>query len=144
MSTLPLSPRATGEGSLGTSSRKWGKVYTNELHADNIGTAAESDATDFAPAAHVGSGGAAHSLASGADDGFMSKEDFTKLGTVEENANDYVHPTSEGYKHVPAITETDVDKTLVAGVGGPYWASSSGGISEGAVMIRILSQKGGF
>lgn len=34
--------------------------------------------------------------------GLMSASDKTKLDGVEANANNYVHPTSEGNKHVPA------------------------------------------
>lgn len=35
-------------------------------------------------------------------DGIMSKEDKIKLDGIEANAKTYVHPTSSGYKHIPA------------------------------------------
>lgn len=34
-------------------------------------------------------------------DGYMSSEDKTKLDGIENNANNYVHPTGAGYKHIP-------------------------------------------
>lgn len=34
--------------------------------------------------------------------GFMSAEDKTKLNGIAENANNYVHPTDAGNKHIPA------------------------------------------
>ncbi len=35
-------------------------------------------------------------------DGLMSKEDFAKLKNIEAEANKYIHPTTSGYKHIPA------------------------------------------
>ena len=41
-------------------------------------------------------------LATQSKNGLLSSSDFTKLGTIEENANNYVHPTSSGNKHIPS------------------------------------------
>ena len=41
-------------------------------------------------------------LATQSKNGLLSSSDFTKLGTIEENANYYVHPTSSGNKHIPS------------------------------------------
>lgn len=35
-------------------------------------------------------------------DGLMSKEDKSKLDGIEENANNYVHPSNAGNKHIPS------------------------------------------
>jgi YVTN family beta-propeller protein len=51
---------------------------------------------------HAGSGGSAHALANATTHGFMSFNDFNKLGTVATSANNYIHPTGDGNMHVPA------------------------------------------
>ncbi len=38
----------------------------------------------------------------------------TKLDNIEENANNYVHPTTNGSKHIPANNSTDNGKVLTA------------------------------
>ena len=43
-----------------------------------------------------------YDLASTTNNGLMSKEDKTKLDNVENGANNYTHPTTSGYKHIPA------------------------------------------
>ena len=40
--------------------------------------------------------------ASESADGLMSSSDYTKLKGIEEGANNYVHPTDSGNKHIPA------------------------------------------
>lgn len=47
--------------------------------------------------------------------GFMSGADKTKLDGVATNANNYVHPTSDGNLHVPATSTTNNGKVLTAG-----------------------------
>ena len=54
-------------------------------------------------------------MASATENGLMSKEDFTKLSTIAENANNYTHPTGDGNQHVPATGTTSKDKILQAG-----------------------------
>lgn len=46
--------------------------------------------------------------------GMMSKEDKAKLDTVQEGANKYTHPNSNGNLHVPPVTNTDVGRFLKA------------------------------
>ena len=58
----------------------------------------------YAPLAHVGSGGAAHAVATGATAGFMSAADKTKLDGVATGANNYVHPS--GFTNEPAVALT--------------------------------------
>lgn len=41
-------------------------------------------------------------LASTNANGLMSKEDYTKLKGVDPGANNYVHPTASGSKHIPS------------------------------------------
>ena len=43
-----------------------------------------------------------YNLASTTNNGLMSKEDKSKLDNVENGANNYTHPTTSGYKHIPA------------------------------------------
>lgn len=54
---------------------------------DNLGAAAESHS---------------HSAATTSAAGFMSAADKTKLNSISTNANNYVHPTTAGNKHIPA------------------------------------------
>lgn len=43
-----------------------------------------------------------HSAATTSAAGFMSAADKSKLGGIAAGANNYVHPTSAGNKHIPA------------------------------------------
>lgn len=71
--------------------------------------------TDAAPSSHVGATGGAHGVATTSTAGFMSSADKTKLDGVAANANNYVHPTTDGNLHVPATGTNSEDKVLVAG-----------------------------
>lgn len=42
------------------------------------------------------------SNATSSEDGYMSSVDKTKLDGIDENANNYVHPTTAGNKHIPS------------------------------------------
>ena len=81
--------------------------------------------TDAAPSSHVGAGGTAHESASPTMAGFMSASDKAKLDGIASGANSYVHPTSDGSKHVPATGTTSNGKVLKAGAtaGSFSWAS---------------------
>ena len=35
-------------------------------------------------------------------DGYMTKEQAVKLASIDDNANNYIHPTNAGSKHIPA------------------------------------------
>lgn len=71
--------------------------------------------TDATPSSHVGSTGASHGVVTTSVAGFMSAADKTKLDGVATNANNYVHPTTDGSLHVPATGTTNLNKALVAG-----------------------------
>ena len=66
-----------------------------------------------------------HSAATTGAPGFMSAADKAKLDGVAASANNYVHPTTDGNRHVPATAAGDVNEFLksnsVAG-GAPAWA----------------------
>lgn len=57
-----------------------------------------------------------HALATDLTDGFMSKANYQKLSSVEQNANNYLHPTTDGSLHVPATGTTNHRKFLMAGI----------------------------
>ena len=86
-------------------------------------------ANDAAPIAHVGATGAAHGLATGAVNGFMSSSDYNKLSGIAASANNYVHPTGDGNLHVPASGTSNTGKVLTAtAVAGVYtWARAGAG-----------------
>lgn len=60
-------------------------------------------------------------------DGLMSAGDKGKLDGIATGANNYVHPTSDGNKHVPATGTTNNGKVLKAGStdGSASWQSLS-------------------
>lgn len=70
----------------------------------------------YVPLAHVGAGGTAHAnaVALGAA-GFMTGTDKDKLDNIASNANNYVHPSTDGTLHVPATSNTNDGKVLTAG-----------------------------
>jgi len=53
-------------------------------------------------------------IASGVDSGLMSASDKAKLDTVETGANKYIHPLTNGNRHLPNVTPTDIGKVLKA------------------------------
>lgn len=60
-------------------------------------------------------GKAGSAVATALANGLMSKEDKTKLDGVSANANNYVHPETDGNKHVPPTSTTNSGKALIAG-----------------------------
>ncbi len=83
---------------------------------------------------HTGSGGAAHSVATASDAGFMSSTDKTKLDGVQAGANNYSHPTGDGNLHVPATGTGNNGKVLKAG-------SAAGSAAWGNVAFSEVSGK---
>lgn len=63
----------------------------------------------FVPAPH------GHDNATASEPGFMSAADWIKLRDIAPNANNYVHPTTDGNRHVPATGAGDVGKFLKSG-----------------------------
>lgn len=74
------------------------------LNASNIsqGTVAYGHLPVGTTANTVASGNHTHSLATTSANGFMSSSDKSKLDGIATNANNYVHPTSSGNKHIPS------------------------------------------
>lgn len=70
-----------------------------------------------------------HDLVSIYNSGFMSAEDKMKLDDIENNANNYIHPTNSGNRHIPA-GGIDGDLLGWAEDGTAQWIASSNFISE--------------
>ncbi|MFW9605927.1 MAG: hypothetical protein ACMV0I_05165, partial [Pseudomonas sp.] len=89
------------------------------------------------PTAHV------HSTATQSADGFMSSADKAKLDGVAANANNYVHPTSDGNQHVPATGTTNNGKVLKAGstAGSSAWGTVAYGELTGTPTLGTAAAK---
>lgn len=74
------------------------------LNASNIsqGTIAYGRLPVGTSANTVASGNHTHSTATESANGFMSSSDKSKLDGIAVNANNYVHPTTSGNKHIPS------------------------------------------
>lgn len=74
------------------------------LNASNIsqGTIAYGRLPVGTSANTVASGNHTHSTATKSANGFMSSSDKSKLDGIATNANNYVHPTTSGNKHIPS------------------------------------------
>lgn len=59
--------------------------------------------------------GHVHADATTSASGYMSVADKTKLNGIATNANNYVHPTTDGSHHVPATGTTNNKKVLKSG-----------------------------
>ena len=77
-------------------------AYGHITSGSNPTKLSEYGITDATPSSHVGSGGGAHAVATASAHGFMSSTDKSKLDGVASGANNYVHPTSSGNKHIPS------------------------------------------
>lgn len=95
---------------------QWTQLYStfNKPSAQDIGAA---------PAEHT------HNVATTTTNGFMSKDDKIKLNGIATNANNYVHPTSDGNLHLPVIGTNNNGKVLVAGssAGSSSWKKLTAG-----------------
>lgn len=74
------------------------------LNASNLsqGTVAYERLPVGTSANTVASGNHTHSTATKSANGFMSSSDKSKLDGIATNANNYVHPTTSGNKHIPS------------------------------------------
>lgn len=74
------------------------------LNASNLsqGTVAYERLPVGTSANTVASGNHTHSTATKSANGFMSSSDKSKLDGIAVNANNYVHPTTSGNKHIPS------------------------------------------
>jgi len=77
------------------------------------------DTTQFAPAAHVGTGGAAHAVATSSASGFMSAADYTKLQGIQAGAE--VNQNASGFwsdTTTQVAANTTYTKTIPIGFAG--------------------------
>lgn len=95
-----------------------GKVDAAEA-ADTVPwTGVQGKPSTFPPDTH------SHEVATTTTNGFMAAADKQKLNGIAANANNYVHPTTDGNRHVPSTTAADLNKFLKsAGTAGqaPTW-----------------------
>lgn len=68
----------------------------------NPTTLADYGITDATPDSHIGATGNVHGAATASVNGFMSSTDKSKLDGIATGANNYVHPTTSGNKHIPS------------------------------------------
>jgi phage-related tail fiber protein len=99
--------------------------YGHVTSGTNPTTLSEYGITDATAIDHVGSGDAAHALATTTTSGFLSAIDKTKLDGISELANNYTHPTGDGNLHVPATDTTNEGNVLTAGAtaGSLLWSA---------------------
>lgn len=72
-------------------------------------------------------------------DGLMSSTDKDKLDGIEDDANNYSHPTGDGNLHVPATGTTNDGKVLTAGstAGSLSWTDT--GLADNSVTAAKIS-----
>ena len=76
-------------------------------------------------------------LATSANNGLMSKEDFTKLEGIENGANNYEHQTVDGFKHLPTMPPLDSGNMLVSGSSASTGEAFWGGLEDiGAAAVN--------
>lgn len=121
------------------------------LNASNIsqGTVAYGHLPVGTTANTVASGNHTHSLATTSANGFMSSSDKSKLDGIATNANNYVHPTSSGNKHIPSggssgqILRWSADGTAVWGAENDHTygiaTSSTAGLVKSGTDITVDS-----
>lgn len=69
--------------------------------------------------------------------GLMPKEDKKKLDGIEAGANNYAHPTSPGYKHIPSGGE-ETDMLIWSEDGTAAWATPS--LTAASTQLGLLMQ----
>lgn len=121
------------------------------LNASNIsqGTVAYGHLPVGTSANTVASGNHTHSTATTSANGFMSSSDKSKLDGIATNANNYVHPTSSGNKHIPSggssgqILRWSADGTAVWGAENDHTygiaTSSTAGLVKSGTDITVDS-----
>lgn len=70
---------------------------------------------------HIGSNGTAHATATASAAGFMSAADKSKLDGLTSGGGAYVHPTTDGYIHLPVNGTTNGGKLIVSGSTAGSW-----------------------
>ncbi|NBD24313.1 hypothetical protein [Paenibacillus glycinis] len=102
--------------------------------SDDIARKDTVDAVQSNLATHIGTGGAAHAVATQTAAGFASASDKTKLDGIAAGANNYVHPSGDGNLHVPATSTSSNGKVLKAG-------STAGSAAWGSVAFSEIASK---
>lgn len=76
---------------------------------------------------HISGGSDTIPDATTTNSGLLSSSDKLKLDGIASEANKYVHPTSDGYHHIPATGTTNNQKVLKSGntAGSEYWGTIS-------------------
>lgn len=121
------------------------------LNASNLsqGTVAYGRLPVGTSANTVASGNHTHSTATKSANGFMSSSDKSKLDGIATNANNYVHPTTSGNKHIPSggssgqILRWSADGTATWGVENDHTygiaTSSTAGLVKSGTDITVDS-----
>jgi hypothetical protein len=125
MATRNIVPRATNEGGVGTTSKKWANIWATLVNALTL----TAQSTGFTIA-----GGTTSKTLTVSDDATIS-------GT---NTGDYTHPTGDGNLHVPANSTTNSGKVLTAGASaGVYtWETPSTGATLADVIALTIALGG--
>lgn len=125
--------------------------FLTNLNASNIsqGTVAYGRLPIGTSANTVASGNHTHSTATTSANGFMSSSDKSKLDGIATNANNYIHPTSSGNKHIPSggssgqILRWSADGTAVWGAENDHTygiaTSSTAGLVKSGTDITVDS-----
>lgn len=86
--------------------------------------------------------GGVEALATAANNGLMSKEDFSKLAGIEAGANKYIHPTTDGNKHLPSGgTVGQLLKNNAAGTG--VWVNDDN-VKVSSIANNLVTTAAGF
>lgn len=96
------------------------------ITADALVTALALEIADIASLTSTLAGKASTDVATTSVAGLMSASDKTKLDGVASGANNYVHPTGDGNRHVPTTDSGETQKFLKSNssIGGaPDWAA---------------------
>lgn len=103
--------------------------------------------SSFAPASHVGLGGAAHAAVTTSTNGFMLSSDKVKLNGIDNNANNYSHPSEGGVGASYALTGANVISDLVVNTKGHVTSSGTRALTPAdigamAVWVAAPANKG--
>lgn len=108
----------------------WAAVSKSDVGLGNVDNTSDankpiSDATQTALDGKAATSHTHADVTAGGASGFMTGSDKTKLDGIDSGANNYVHPTTDGSRHVPTTDEGDTLKFLKSGAtagSSPDWA----------------------
>lgn len=129
--TVLLTSGGTGATTAAGARTNLGLGSSAVLNATTIGTSLITAASQLEARTAIGAGTSSLELGTGASQaapgnhihpnvttsvsGFMSFTDKSKLDGIEAGANNYVHPSGDGFLHVPATGSNSAGKVLKAG-----------------------------